>query len=68
MNKLIEVAKARSTHIRRVDYTADEVELALAWVRDEISLVGVAEAKGYKTVSNAYVLLAKALKQHLKTL
>lgn len=46
--------------------TKEQEELALAWVKDDVTLSQVMSVLGYKTPSGVYVFLALALKKHYK--
>ena len=64
---LLEKAKDRkrryTTQTRR--YNKEEIELALAWVDDEIGLSDIGTALELKGGSNAYSFLAFVLKQFI---
>jgi hypothetical protein len=65
MSKLVEKAKARRSGAREV--TKDDIELALLWVKGDVGIVQVAHAYGKeKAITDAYVRLARALKQYLR--
>lgn len=63
MNKLLEKAKQTKSKL----FTKDEVELALAYSKGEITVTGVSKALGkdYQVQANqVYSFLARALRQH----
>jgi len=47
-------------------YTAEEKELVLAWVLDEISMSQVARALDQKNTGNIYIFLAFVCKEIIK--
>jgi hypothetical protein len=53
-------------HITRL-VGPEDIELALAWTRDEVSLTQVSDAYDIprNQVNNTYIKLARALKAHL---
>lgn len=62
-NKLIEVAKEARMK-RKSEYSKEEIELALAWANDEVSLGGVEKA----TKKKGYSFVASALRQYIRNL
>jgi hypothetical protein len=62
---LLDDAKAHSTKKRpTVPITNERVELALAWLTDEVSITQLAHAlDGNRPASNAYVSIAIALRE-----
>ena len=65
---LLEKAKEYTTKKTAGAATEEEIELALAWVNDEVTLYQVARACGKKSgTGNIYIRLAIALKAHLKS-
>ena len=65
MNKLIEKALENRYSKRDDKYSSDEIELALAWAEDKVSLSGVSRAIGGDTTGTAsYIFLSKALAQY----
>jgi hypothetical protein len=68
MNKLIEKAKQKAN---KKLFTKDEVELALAYSKGEITVTGVATALGIDVQvkpHQTYSFLARALRQHYSNL
>jgi predicted FMN-binding regulatory protein PaiB len=67
---LLQKAQEQSTRPYKLKAkpTEDDLELALAWVNDEISLAQVSRAYDIpqNQVNNTYIKLARALKAHLK--
>ena len=64
MNKLIEKAKQKAN---KKTFTKDEVELALAYSKGEITVTGVSKALGKDSqvqANQVYSFLARALKQY----
>lgn len=62
--------KAKSSNVKNnnlAHITPEHIELALAWANDEIGTQQVSEALG-KSGSSTYVILARALKGHIKML
>jgi len=66
MKTALEIAKSHK-NTRNTKRVSDElVELALAWANDEVTLSQVSAAIGLqKSGTTSYVMLARALKQHL---
>lgn len=64
-NSLIAIAKKNRIK-RSSEYTQDEVDLALAWVDDDVSLQGVDKAMQGRGRGGSYTFLACALRQHLR--
>jgi hypothetical protein len=65
MNKIIQ--KAKEKHSSKKQFTKDEVEAALAYVKSEINLTGLATALGLSVKSDShkvYGFVARALRQH----
>jgi len=66
---LLEKARERKMgKSRGVTVNDETVELALAWVNNEVTLIQVAEALGFKGSSNAYPALSHALAQQIRNL
>lgn len=69
---LLENAKNKvpPKNARWVDITSDEIELALAWARDEVTLSDASRAwlqkVNKKHGMNIYVTLARSLKEAIK--
>ena len=63
---LLSKAKAvEITHGNKSSYTDEEIELAMAWVRGEISLGQLHTVKKFKSSNQAYVFVARALRQEM---
>ena len=60
--------KAKAIHNRRSlrAITDEQIELAVAWARDEISYMQVHQVIGKRDGMAAYTLLARALREHIK--
>ena len=69
MKKLTIVEKAKRIHPikKQQKIEPEKIELAVAWLKDEISMSQVARVLGIKDVS-AYVVLARGAKHYFKTL
>lgn len=61
---LLDKAKSLARIKTSSHYTEEDIELALAWVNDEIGIKQISAVKGINNVS-VYVFLARALKQWL---
>lgn len=68
---LLEKAKETS-HLnpRKIDITADDLEVALAWVRGEVTLTQVTLGYGFdrKHVTQTYVRIARSLRVYINSL
>lgn len=63
---LLEKAKEVRTK-KSVPATEEEIELALAWVREEVTLYQIAQAYGKTSgTGNVYIRLAIALREYVK--
>lgn len=67
MPSLIAKAKSRTRKCskyppRRVTFSREERDLALAWLADEITLTELGYAIGIENPMNSYVFIARALK------
>lgn len=66
-DSLVAKAKASKLTIRKHhSITPAHVELALAWVRDEIGASQVSIGLGHNMGKNCYGILARALKRYLQ--
>lgn len=59
---LVEKAARFGVSRRSNELTDEQIDLALAFVRDEVSLTGVSKALGYKTTAQAYLFITRAVK------
>ncbi len=60
---LLEKAKTIDKKRPQVIITDEHIELALAYIRDEVSIASVGEAMGYRQgAQSAYTTLARSLK------
>jgi hypothetical protein len=67
MSTLLEKAKATPSRERKMVVSEEVIELALAWARDEISLVQATVAlKGTRGKMTAYVNLARGLREAIR--
>lgn len=68
MGKLLNKAKARKMKMRKGvnNPRMGDIQLALAWTRDEVGIVQVSHAYNLKCHSDAYRKLARSLKAHLQ--
>jgi hypothetical protein len=67
---LLDAAKAHSAIKFKKNFTREQLhELAMAWVRDEVGIVAVAVALGYKpsSVHTAYIPIARVLKDYIRS-
>lgn len=66
MNKLIQKAKEKKGS-KRKQFSREEIELALAFVKGELSVTQVCHALGVTNINNSsivYQFVAQALRQH----
>lgn len=63
---LLDKAKARKSNYKFSLASNEDIELALAWVRDEISLTQVCVAYDSKPGTSIYSRLAISLKAHIQ--
>lgn len=68
---LLKDAKSVATLRHSTPITAEEIELALAWARGEVTMtqagVALAKARGLKKHSmGGYIIVARALKQYIQ--
>lgn len=64
---LLDKAKSVKSTKKRDSYTKEQVDLAIAWTNDEVSLTQVATAIEASNTVAAYVFLAFALAKHIKS-
>ena len=60
MNKLLQKAKKSSNKAQRRTFTKDELELAKAWAKGEITLEGLKKALDFTGNTSSYVFIARA--------
>lgn len=67
MTTLLERAKkVRIGRSKTKVFTAEEIELAIAWLRGEVTLMQVARALKINANNDAYIPLARAIRQALE--
>lgn len=57
--------KVKKGHLNS-DVTEEKIQLALAWVKGDVSTAQIKKAIETRSSSNVYTLLAHALKEHIK--
>ncbi len=63
---LLEEAKALNKKRKTAQVSSEEIELALGWVRDEVTTYQIARVLKVKNGGNVYPTLARALKAYLQ--
>lgn len=64
---LLDTAKSvKQLRKNGISITPEHIELALAWVKDEVSLTQVSAALKCKSITMAYCNIAFALKEYIK--
>jgi len=61
---LLKLALAYNPYSRKKKYSEEEIELALAWLNDQVTMSQVAVALKMKNKGGVYSFLAQALRQH----
>lgn len=66
MKTLVEKAKEIKRKSKTEELNKDQIELAVAWAKNEISMTSVSKVLDIKNNSNVYTFLALALRQYIQ--